>query len=157
MYDVAKQSDVEIITAEKIVSYMDAFGIATQLTDGEKRQFIEVATAYNLNPFKREIYCLPYETSVKQPDGSWKKERKLSIITGYEVYLKRAERVGTLDGWEVAIEGSGDDMKAVLTVHRKNWGHPFKHEVYFGETAKKDKDGNPMSMWKTMPKFMLKK
>lgn len=156
-YDIARREDVEIITAEKILSYMEAFGIASQLNEGEKRQFIEVATAYNLNPFKREIYCLPYDTNVKKPDGSWGKERKLSIITGYEVYLKRAERVGSLDGWEVAIEGFGEEMKAVLTVHRKDWTHPFKHEVYFSETAKRDKDGHPMSMWKTMPKFMLKK
>ena len=150
-------SDTDLITGNKITEYMDAFNIANQLNDNEKKQFIEVAIAYNLNPFKREIYCVPYEANAKKADGSWGKERKLSIITGYEVYLKRAERVGSLDGWETVIEGEGDSMKAVLTIHRKNWSHPFKHEVYFNETAKKDKEGNPQSMWKTMPKFMLKK
>lgn len=157
MNDITRREETEIITIDKINNYLDAFGIASQLNMGEKKQFIEIAMAYNLNPFKREIYCVPYEANVKKPDGSWGKERKLSIITGYEVYLKRAERVGALDGWEVVVEGEGESMKAVLTIHRKDWSHPFKHEVYFSETAKKDKDGKPQSMWKTMPKFMLKK
>ena len=157
MNDIVKREETEIITADKINNYLDAFGFVSQLNAGEKKQFIEIAMAYNLNPFKREIYCVPYDANVKKPDGSWGKERKLSIITGYEVYLKRAERVGALDGWDVVVEGTGEEMKAVVTIHRKDWSHPFKHEVYFSETAKKDKDGKPQSMWKTMPKFMLKK
>lgn len=145
------------VPVEVLTDYLSSFGLAASLTKEEQKQFIQIASAYQLNPFKREVYCLPYETSVKNPDGSWGKKRLLSVITGYEVYLKRAERIGALDGWEVAIEGSGDDMRAILTVYRKDWKHPFKHEVYFGEVAKKDKDGKPMSMWRTMPKFMLKK
>lgn len=145
------------VSVELLTDYLSSFGLAASLTKEEQKQFIQIASAYQLNPFKREVYCLPYETSVKNPDGSWGKKRLLSVITGYEVYLKRAERIGSLDGWEVSIEGSGDDMRAILTVFRKDWSHPFKHEVYFGEVAKKDRDGKPMSMWKTMPKFMLKK
>jgi len=152
-----ENKEIAVVSKDELCSYLKTFGGTSQLTAVETEQFVSIAMAFNLNPFKREIYAIPYESNVRKQDGSWGKERKLSVITGYEVYLKRAERLGTLDGWEVSISGSGDDMKAILTVFRKDWSHPFKHEVYFEEVAKKDKDGRPMSMWKTMPKFMLKK
>lgn len=137
-----------VVSKEDLCNYLKTFGVASQLNEAETGQFMSIAMAFNLNPFKREIYAIPYST---------KQGRKLSVITGYEVYLKRAERLGTLDGWEVSVEGQGEDMKAILTVYRKDWSHPFKHEVYFSEVAKRDYDGKPQSMWKTMPKFMLKK
>ena len=64
MNEIVKQADAEIITAERITKYMEAFGIASQLEKGEKEQFIEIATAFQLNPFKREIYCIPYGKGV---------------------------------------------------------------------------------------------
>ena len=109
-------------------------------------QFLEIARAYNLNPFKREIYCVAYG------QGQY---RKLSIITGYEVYLKRAERTGKLDGWKTVVEGKGNDMKAKVIIFRKDWTHTFEHEVLFEEVAKY-KDGKP-SIWASSPTFMLKK
>ena len=130
---------------------MDAFGIATQLEDGEKKQFIEIATAFQLNPFKREIYYIPYGK------GEY---RKLSIITGYETYLKRAERTGKMDGWSADIEGSGEDMVAVVTIYRKDWSRPFIHKAYWSEckqTTYKDNKQQLNAMWTKMGKFMLKK
>lgn len=140
----------EIITREKVMEYLKVFTSDT-LNDKEREQFIEIATAYNLNPFKREIYCTPYDTSVKQADGSWKKERKLSIITGYEVYLKRAERIGTLNGWNVTVRKEGSDTIAKIIIHRKDWQHPFEHEIYMSEYREDNK------MWKSKPMTMIKK
>jgi len=134
----------EAITKDLILSYMNSFGIAAKLNDAEKTQFINVAIAYRLNPFKREIYCNPYNTK----DG-----RKLSIITGYEVYLKRAERIGDLDGWKVTTTGAIKDhtLKAQITIHRKSWKQPFEHEVSF------DEYNLNQSVWLTKPITMLKK
>jgi len=134
----------EPITKELILSYMNSFGIGATLNDNEKAQFINVAVAYRLNPFKREIYCNPYET---------KNGRKLSIITGYEVYLKRAERVGDLDGWKVTTTGYIKDhnLKAHITIHRKSWSQPFEHEVEFSEYNLNQ------SVWLTKPITMIKK
>lgn len=148
--------ELTVISENEIMDYVKTFTGASALTVGETKQFVNVAKAFNLNPFKREIYAIPYDKSVMR-DGKWVKERQLSIITGYEVYLKRAERTDKLDGWEVKTEGEDDAMKAIITIHRKDWKHPFHHEVYFTEVAKKDRDGKSQSMWKTMPKFMLKK
>jgi len=137
-----------------ILQYLDAFGFS-YLTKAEKMQFIGIAKAFQLNPFKREIHCVPYMTTVKNPvTGEWKKEkeRKLSIITGYEVYINRAERSGRLDGWNVKIVDEGTPKcRAVVTIHRKGWGHPMEHEVFLREFQKETK------AWKEMPFFMLKK
>lgn len=129
---------------QKLAEFLDIAGVGRELPQEKRRQFIEIAQAYCLNPFKREIYCVSYAGNT-------------SIITGYEVYIKRAERTGLLNGWGVEIKGSGEDMSAVITINRKDWTQPFKHEVYFSEAANRTKDGRLNSTWAKMPKFMLKK
>lgn len=151
MKEIAKAEQHELITAEKIIDYMNVFGIAAELTDNEKKQFVEVATAYQLNPFKREIYCLPYMTSIKQDNGQYKKVRKLSIVTGYETYLKRAERSGLLDGWNLKMFSQGDSRTAKITIYRKDWDNPLIHEVILGEYKEDNR------MWREKPMTMLKK
>lgn len=136
------------IQHQTILDYLTAFGFASQLTDSEKLQFIEIAQAFRLNPFKREIHVAVYG------EGEY---RRLSIITGYEVYLKRAERTGRLDGWRAWIEGEGEQMKALVEIHRKDWSEPFVHEVYWREAVQKKKDGSPTSFWTKQPRFQLKK
>ncbi|WP_428052679.1 RecT family recombinase [Candidatus Avelusimicrobium faecicola] len=129
---------------QKLAEFLDIAGVGRELPQEKRRQFIEIAQAYCLNPFKREIYCVSYAGNT-------------SIITGYEVYIKRAERTGLLNGWGVEIKGSGEDMSAIITINRKDWTQPFKHEVYFSEAANRTKDGRLNSTWAKMPKFMLKK
>ena len=129
---------------QKLAEFLDIAGGGRELPQEKRRQFIEIAQAYCLNPFKREIYCVSYAGNT-------------SIITGYEVYIKRAERTGLLNGWGVEIKGSGEDMSAVITINGKDWTQPFKHEVYFSDSANRTKDGRLNSTWAKMPKFMLKK
>jgi len=137
------------VNREQIIQYLDTFGLNNELNEQEKNQFIEIAEAYQLNPFKREIYAVPFG------EGSY---RRLSIITGYEVYLKRAERTGRLDGWRAWVEGATEeDFKAIVEIYRKDWTHPFRHEVYWKEVVQKKHDGTPTSFWKKMPRFQLRK
>lgn len=107
-------------------------------------QFIELCKAYSLNPFKRECYAVGY-------GDNW------NIITGYEVYIKRAERTGKLDGWDCTIEGSGENLMAKLTIYRKDWSHPFHHFVLYREAVQKKRDGSINAMWAKMGSFMLRK
>ena len=138
----------EALTAKKLTDYLNIAGVATKLSEKERMNFIEIAQAYCLNPFKREIYCVSY---------GYGDNKTTSIITGYEVYTKRAERTGKLDGWEVTIEGKMPDLKAIVTIYRNDWSRPFKHEVYFEEVVQRKKDGSINAMWAKMPKFMLRK
>jgi phage recombination protein Bet len=136
------------VTEEKIAEYLQAFGFAKTLLPNEIRQFTRIACEFQLNPFKREIYCVAYG------EGQY---RTCSIIVGYEVYIKRAERTGKLDGWKAWVEGEGETLKAKLEIYRKDWQHPFTHEVYWREAVQKKKDGAITSFWQKMPRFQLKK
>ena len=129
-----------IATAKKYIANM------VRLTDKEAVQFIEICKAYSLDPFKREVYVVAYG------DGQ---NRSFSIVTGYEVYIKRADRSGKLDGWNIEI--TEDGKKAICKIYRKDWKYPFVHTVYLEEAIQKKKDGSINSMWLKMPKFMLRK
>lgn len=144
--DVIQQVDMNTIT-----EYLDTTGLTKSLLPNEKSMFVNMARDFGLNPFKREIYCNVYGEG---------KYRKCSIVTGYEVYIKRAERTGKLDGWSVAISGSVKDgsLAATVTIHRKDWSHPFQHTAYHVECVQKSNaTGQPNAIWSKMPIFMTKK
>ncbi len=104
------------------------------------KKFIEICKVFNLNPLKKEIYLIPRKGGV-------------SIVVGYEAYLKRAERSGKLDGWKVWTEGNSEEntLKACIQIKRKDWSEPFYHEVYYLEYKQDTK------IWKTKPITMIKK
>ncbi|MDA8425350.1 MAG: recombinase RecT [Treponema sp.] len=96
------------IPKQTILDYLAAIGLTSELTQAETLQFVSVCQAFGLNPFKREAHIAVYGEGVS---------RRVSIIVGYETYLKRADRTGKLDGWSSRIEDSGDDMKAIVEIH----------------------------------------
>lgn len=110
--------------------------MGTKLPPQQTAQFLELCQAYKLNPFKHEIYAVGY--------GG-----KFNIIVGYEVYIKRAERIGKLDGWKCVT--NDNNTKAKITIYRKDWKYPFEHEVLMDEV----KQISPI--WGKMPIFMMKK
>lgn len=135
----------ESVDIEKITKYLESMNLSSKLTKPEVQQFIEISQAFGLNPFKREIYANKYGD-------------KMSIIVGFETYIKRAERSGTLSGWNVQTTGmvnhadiAKSDITATITIHRKDWEHPFIHSVHFVEYFQ-----NTM-IWKTKPITMIKK
>jgi phage recombination protein Bet len=136
------------IQKDTIIEFLKAFGFDKTLSPAEQNQFLQTALAGNLDPFKREIYIAVYGEG---------ENRKVSILTGYQVYLKRAERTGKLDGWRAWLEGSVPQMKAIVEIFRKDWSHSFTHEVYWEETVQKKKDGNPTQFWAKQPRFQLRK
>lgn len=121
---------------QSIEKYLESMG--NKLTPKHRTQFIEIATAFQLNPFIREIYGIPYGDN-------------FNIIVGYEVYLKRAEASGQLAGWRAWTEGDGNNLKGCVEIVRKDWNAPFYHEVYIEEYDQKN------SMWKSKPRTMIKK
>lgn len=152
-------NEITTVNAQEIaVKYLDTLGIAKKLSPDQKNTFIEICSAYQLNPFKREIWAVPYKDDI-------------CIIVGYETYLKRADRTGKLDGWDVSFTGSvqtkeitdqygkkktvidaeNSDLCAKLTIYRKDWTHPFTHEAYIAEFS------GVSPIWIKSPRFMLKK
>jgi len=133
---------------ENLIEYLRVFGFEKSLSNEETGQFIQTALSGNLDPFKREIYIALYGEG---------ENRKISFLTGYQVYLKRAERTGKLDGWGVRIEGEGSRMKAVVEIFRKDWSHSFIHEAHWEEAVQKRKNGEPTQFWAKQPRFQLRK
>jgi len=152
---------------KKAMEYLDTMGMSKQLNDSQKKLFIELASAYQLNPFKREIYPIVY----KNKSGV----NEISLVTGYEVYIQRANQSGLLDGWSwdtegeivfktdlrtskegrnyqtKAIDRDKSTLKATVTIHRKDWKHPFMHSISIDEFS------GESGIWLQSPKFMLKK
>lgn len=139
------------VTIDEIQSYLKAMNMTSNLNGAEVTQFIKIAQAYGLNPFKKEIYVSKYGNN-------------FSIIVGFETYLKRAERSGRLAGWSVVTEGTikhndvgSSDITAIITIYRKDWTQPFIHSVHFSEYVQRRSDGQVNKFWKEKPMTMLKK
>jgi len=130
---------------KKLEQYLKLTGVAQNLTAEETQNFFEIAKEYGLNPFKREIYISKYGSNC-------------SIITGYEVYIKRAERSGQLDGWSATTFGSvaTNDLKATVTIHRKDRSQPFVWEALYDECVQKTREGRVTKFWEKA-NFMTKK
>ena len=133
------------VTDQILISHLDALGLTSKLNEGEKNTFLQISKAFNLNPFKREIHISKYGDN-------------LSIITGYEVYIKRAERTGLLDGWNATTTGSVEsgDLKAIVTIYRKDRAHPFVWEALYSECVQKTREGKVTKFWEKSA-FMTKK
>lgn len=129
---VKVESEQIVVTPELIKRY-----ICPNATDQELFMAASIAKSYGLNPFKREVHIIKYGNAPAQ------------VVVGYEVYLKRAERTGKMDGWKVWT--SPDGSKAFCTIRRKDQSTPFEWEVDRKEFDK------GQANWKSMPNFMLKK
>jgi len=129
-------------TAEDVRKYY-----CPQATEKEIALFLEISKQFGLNPFKREIYLIKY--------GS----EPAKIVTGYETYLKRAERSLKYGGFKVWTKGSviDADLTACIEVFRKDWDKPLCHEVDYKEYVARKRDGTPTRFWADKPKTMLKK
>ena len=138
MENVALAVHPQQVTEIELVKYLTAMGLAQKLDERETTQFLQIAKVYNLNPFKREIYCVKYGET-------------LSIIVGYESYIKRAERSGLLNGWSVSTQGEVPNLKAIVTIYRKDFANPFIHEVHFSEYKQNN------TFWNNKPITMIKK
>lgn len=137
-----EEQSIEIgkITKEDVKKFF-----CEKATDNEIALFLKIALLNGLNPFKRELYLVKYG------------EYPASIVTGYEVYLKRADRTQKCDGYRAWTEGDVPNMKAKIEIFRKDWKHPFCHEIEYSEYVQKKKDGEINVFWKTKPKTMCKK
>lgn len=164
---------------QALKSFVTSQDLEAKVGKAKIEAFFQVARAFGLNPFKREIHAIPRAVKeYNQSTGRWEnKGYDLTIVTGYEVYIKRANESGLLTGFSVTsepIEGeyvlfdeSKKDwvmthvkpntgtyyrnMKCVATVTRKDWTNAFTHETFLNEVVQ---NAQP---WKKQPMYMQKK
>lgn len=161
--EIVATSEENKVTQDLLLDYLKTMNKG--LNEQQTKQFLAVAGTFGLNPWKREVYAVTY----KNKDGS----TDMSIVTGYETYIKRAELNPNYDGFEIQFKGgfkrgkvtkSGKngswqvdalvpdgEVSCICTVYRKDRAHPIREEVFFDEYDQ----GN--SMWQSKPRTMLKK
>lgn len=132
MNEVTTTNDKPVIDSKTIDEFL--FTSGTKLDVRQKALFLKVAQLNGLNPFKREIYAIPFGSG-------------FNIVTGYQVYIARAEASGKLDGWDVIA----NDQEAVITIYRKDMSHPIVWRVMRSDFDK------GVGNWVKMPDFMIKK
>ena len=137
---VAVTTEQTKVTQQLLMDYLKQTN--SNLLQNEMAQFVAIATTFNLNPWKREVYAIAYG----QGNG-----RKLSIIVGYEVYLRRAEEFPQYDGYDTTFFGEGANMGCTCKVYRKDRNHPIGSTVFLREYSQNN------TMWNTKPHVMLEK
>ncbi|MEM7814705.1 MAG: RecT family recombinase [Candidatus Aenigmatarchaeota archaeon] len=105
--------------------------------DEEILKGLALANYLGLDPVKRQVHFVPFGNSVQ-------------LIVSYLEYVKRAERSGKLNGWQIQIVEQ-PEVKAKVTIWRKDWEKPFEWEVYLKEAQRNT------PTWREMPLFMLRK
>jgi len=161
--EIATTSEENKVTQDLLLDYLKTMNKG--LNEQQTKQFLAVAGTFGLNPWKREVYAVTF----KNKDGS----TDMSIVTGYETYIKRAEMNPNYDGFEIEFKGGfkrgkvtksskngswqvdalvpDGEVSCICTVYRKDRAHPTREEVFFDEYNK----GN--DMWIQKPRTMLKK
>lgn len=123
-----------------------------EISDEQKALFIGIATAHQLNPFKREIYPIPFwNTKLGKSD--------MQPVIAYNVFLQRAQASGELDGWKTEIY-ENEEKKVTwgkIIIYRKDRSHPFEWEVFREEIVQTKKDGTINKNWLDKPRFMTRK
>ena len=137
---VATVTEEKKVTQKLLMDYLEQTN--SNLLQNEMAQFVAIAMTFNLNPWKREVYPIAYG----QGNG-----RKLSIIVGYEVYLRRAEEFPQYDGYETKFNGTGADMSCTCIVYRKDRNHQIGATVFLREYTQNNQ------MWNNKPHVMLEK
>lgn len=144
---MANENAVTTVTEQNQITsklLSDYFATLTdKLTDVQRNQFAAVAQAFGLNPFKREIYATTY----RNKDG----QTVMSIVTGYEVYLKRAEMNQNYNGFETNFQVVNGEMGCTCKVYRKDRTMPVTSTVWMSEYS------TGRSLWASKPRMMLEK
>ena len=151
-----------LISEAEVLEAFDVLGITAQLTDpAVKKLFVKVAVMNNLNPLKREIHAVERNkkvvTYVPGKGDVTEYVKVLTPVTGYEVFLDRAEESRRLQYWYPIEDGDldpkpeKDTYKVTIVIKRKDWPKEFHWTVKHSEVSV----DNPM--WKKEPSHMTMK
>jgi phage recombination protein Bet len=133
MKAIARQEQQNLVELVRVL-----FPQLQGVSDLEIAKAIALAKKLGLDPLRKEVHLVPFKGSVQ-------------LVVSYLEYIKRAERSGKLDGWEVRLGKDELGEYAEVEIFRKDWKHSLKWRAYLDE-VKKDTPN-----WKAMPLFMLRK
>ena len=119
--------------------------VAKNSTDEEFKLFLLLSKKYGLDPWAKEIWFIKYSDKGTP-----------SIFTSRDGYIKIAHASGKFDGMEsyTIDDESGNPIKAVALVYRKDASRPFKAEIKVSEYNNKN---NTNPTWQRFPSAMAMK
>jgi phage recombination protein Bet len=152
----------EVQLSPDIVRKYLVSGNADKVTHQEVMMFLQLCKFSKLNPFLREAYLIKFGNEAA------------TMITGKEVFTKRAAAAPNCAGWEAGVivqdsngkiehrEGTflmpGDKLiGGWAKVFRKDWSVPASATVSLAEYQRFKADGTPMANWKSIPATMIRK
>ncbi len=113
------------------------------LTDMQFTYFLELAKVHELNPFLKQITCIP-------------QGEKVTAFVTIDGLFAIGNRTGRLDGFESGHREESGDTVGWCRVYVKGFSHPVYTEVLLSEFRKPGTNGRKTN-WDTMPKYMIKK
>lgn len=139
------------------------------VTDQEIMMFMKLCQYQGLNPFLREAYLIKYGD-----------DKPATLVTGKEVFTKRAERHPLFRGYEAGIYCVSHENKLMperngtmllpgekviggwARIYREGYEKPLFYSVGFDEycqytTDKYSKEKRPTNQWATKPGTMIRK
>ncbi len=147
----------EGMTPQSALKAFDMLGITSKLDPQQKLLFVEIAVMNNLNPLKREIHAVERNqkvvTNVPGKGEVTTYVKVLTPVTGYEVFIDRAEESGRLQYWFCKSEGSVKEgnLRATVTIKRRDW------PVEFTWTCRYDEVNAGSPIWDKEPTHMTEK
>lgn len=136
---VQKKNEVSLWNDEKWNQVKKMF-VPNGVSESEAMMFLELSKTYELNPFKREIWCVPYGN-------------KAQVFAGRDGFLAIAHRSGMFDGMETdfGYDNKGNLQFAECKVYNKSMSHPVSCKVFLKEYS------TGKSLWASKPHVMLQK
>jgi len=128
-----KKETSQNIGEKQVLEAMDMLGITSRLTDREKKLFLALAVRNQLDPLKREIHAMERKQNVTDENGNDKWIKVMVPVTGYEVFIDRAEATGRLAWWDCETVPEGEDLKCTVRIQRKDWPKPFVWTCWLSE------------------------
>jgi len=136
--------------------------VAQGATDDELQLFLHVAKRMGLDPFAKQIYA------VKRYDSNLRRE-VMAIQVGIDGFRLTAQRTGEADGqegpywcgddgvWRDFWVGPNPPVAAKVVVWRKGQSRPYTGVATYESYCQRNRDGQPIAMWKKMPENQLAK
>ena len=152
----------EITLSTNIIKRYLVSGNADKVTDQEVMMFLALCKYQKLNPFLREAYLIKFG------------DAPASIVTGKDVFTKRASASQACKGWEAGIivkTKQGDIQQRNGTfvapdevlvggfarIYRQGWQVPLEITVSLSEYQRTNSKGELMRNWREMPATMIRK
>ena len=126
-------------------------------TDTEFKMLFAVGNRVGADPFKKEIYLIPFW------DSQARKMSKTPVV-GIDWYRKQAGKSANYGGQGETEFGEDENTNrvmhpkwAITPIYNKRFTQPIRVKVFWSEIAKTDKAGQAIANWKSMPHIMMAK